>query len=221
MRVLAVLALLLASSLALALPASALCQVQTIPELGQVNYTTVCVQHQYGNGDPYYPEEHDYFVHMSHADALAEAGFTDWAGLNVGTDSWQYIDPESGEVMHEGHRTNIGGGYFIAQSLVGTGAHANLDQREQSASRDDGGLCSARIGASTCFGSGAWFTVRGVASVGAGAYYTQAGTGSECQEHSELYLDLLVVFVPLVQPDQPCTAEAPEVPRFWHELPPL
>lgn len=220
-RAILVLVILVASFAVVAPPASAVCHVATIPELGQMNYTTVCVQHVYGNGDPYFPEEHDYFAHVSHADRVAEAGFTDWAGLNAGTDSWQYIDPDTGEAYHQGTRTNIGGGYFVQQDVFGTGAHANVDQRDQSASRDDGGLCSAVVGRSTCVGAGGWFTVRDVASVGVGAYYTQTGTSTDCREHAELYVDAVLLFVPLITPDQPCTREIPVIQPFWHAVPPL
>jgi hypothetical protein len=49
---------------------------------------------------------------------------------------------------------------------------------------------------------------RFVASVGAGAYDPQSGTGAGCRESDAVYVDA-VVFVPVTTEIAPCAAELP------------
>jgi hypothetical protein len=190
-----------------ALPASAVCQVTSLNNYPDINYTTVCVLDEGSIDDPYQSIGHDYIVHVGHA-IEADPAFN-YAHAQVAQGHWTYDDPDAG-VHQEREWTDVSAGDFVGVSgAAGGGFHFALTQRDQTASEDGDGACSGITGQSTCFGTGGWLTLQGIASVGVGAYHQQSGTGESCQEQSELDVDAIVVFVPLITDPQPCTAELP------------
>ncbi|HUR69046.1 MAG TPA: hypothetical protein VM370_07345 [Candidatus Thermoplasmatota archaeon] len=189
-----------------ALPASASCNVATVNESPDINYTTVCLLDE-GNtyDDTTQRADHDYLAHVSHAVEVDPV--FDYAHANADRGTWVYDD---GEVRHEREWTTIGAGAWEgARGLAGTGAQTELAQREQTAGEDAGGACSSYVGRSSCFGASGWVTVQDVASVGVGTYYTQTGTGDTCQESAEVDVDAVVTFVPVTTAPQDCTTELP------------
>lgn len=128
-----------------------------------------------------------------------------YAHVDQGT--WTYDD---GEIFHERESTHVGAGAWEGvRGVVGTGFHANVDQRDQTAPEDAGDACSSFVGQSTCVGAGGWFTVQGIASVGVGVYYQQTGTGDACQDRYELDVDAVVAFIPIVTEPGSCATQMP------------
>lgn len=212
MRPRTILAILVLAMPFVALPASADCQVVSPAGYPDINYTTVCAGENFVYGDGTQEFDNDYVAHMSHA---AEADpYFEYADLRVDQGQWTYDD---GETSHERTWTHIGSNSFDGvRGVAGTGYHANLNQRDQTAGEDAGDACSSFIGRSTCVGAGSWFTLQGYASVGIGIYYQQTGSGEDCQERAEVDVDAVVVFVPVVREPAPCTMEAP---FLYEELP--
>lgn len=196
---------LIAASL-LAVPAGATCQVVTLDGYPDTNYTTVCVLDQGSFGDGTQEFTHAYVLHASHA-VEADPVFDD-AHVFVDQNEWTYDD---GETQQSRQGTNVGAGAFEgARGIVGTGAQADVDQRDQTAPEGEGGgACSGIVGRSTCAGASAWLTAQDVASVGAGVYWQQSGTGAECSESVAVYVDAAVIFVPITPSPGACTTELP------------
>jgi hypothetical protein len=210
--------LLLALPLA-AVPAAATCQVVSAEDYPDVNYTTLCLLDEGTQGDPGDSRDHDYLAHASHA--VEADPFFDVVYAHVDQSSWTHDD---GETQHGRERTDVSAGAFEGvRGVAGTGFQAALDQRDQTAPEDESGGCSGFVGRSTCLGASGWLTVQDVASVGVGAYYQQSGTGADCRESFAVYVDAVVVFVPVTPDPQACTTELPylydEAP--FRELPSL
>jgi hypothetical protein len=207
MRSLLPVALLLLAAPFAALPARADCQVVTVEQYPDVNYTTACLLEQQTYGDPSQTFSDDYVVHVSHA-VEADPVFDD-AHADVAQTGWSYDD---GTTQQQRQQTDVGAGAFEgATGLVGTGFQADANQRDQTTSEDGGNGCSWAIGHSTCVGASGWLTVQDVASVGVGAYDSQTGSGSGCQETREVDVDAAVVFVPVTTGPSPCAAELPSL----------
>jgi hypothetical protein len=215
-RVLAALVLALPFA---ALPASAACEVATLDEYPDINYTTVCLLDQGGFGDGTQTFTHAYLLHVSHA-VEADPAFN-YAHMRSDQGTWTYDD---GDVQQQREYTDVGAGEWAgARGLAGGGFQTDLAQRDQTAPEDGDGACSGIVGRSTCAGASGWFTVQEVASVGAGAYYQQSGSGASCQESYEVDVDAVVTFIPITTGPQACTTEAPwlyETVRF-RDLPVL
>lgn len=211
--------LLVTLSCLAAAPAGATCQVVTVEQWPDVNYTTVCVLDQGEFGDGTQTFTHAYVLHASHA--VEADPFFDYAHAHVDQREWTYDD---GETRHERRVTDVSVGAFEGvRGVAGTGAQADLDQREQTAPEDESGACSGVVGRSTCLGASGWLTAQEVASVGVGVYWQQAGTGADCRESYAAYVDAAVVFVPIEVTPDACLWEAPflhDEARF-RELPAL
>lgn len=212
MRIPLIAALALTTLSFLALPASAACEVATLDAYPDINYATVCALDEGSHGDGVQTFSHAYLLHASHALEADPAFESLFVYADQGT--WTYDD---GETTHERRWTSIGGNTFWgARGLVGTGAHARLDQRDQTAPEDGWGACSGIVGPSTCVGAGGWFTVQEVASVGVGLYYQQSASGDACRQQGELDVSAGIVFVPILTEPGPCPAE---LPRLHDEAP--
>lgn len=200
----------------LAVPALAAepdCTVFTVAELSDVNYTTVCKETTVGWTDGTQTWSEDRFVHVAHA-VEADPAF-DYAHVWADQGTWVYDD---GEVRQEREYTHVSAEAFEGvRGLAGGGFHVNLHQRDQTSVEDGEGACASHIGRSTCFGAGAWWTFQDVASVGGAVYYQQTyDADGNCSERFEVDVDVLVVFVPVPTPDQPCTTE---MPWLYDEVP--
>ncbi|GEM_PF-5101489 len=212
MRVRSLLALVLLALPFAALPAHAECDVVTVEQYPDTNYTTACALDHGSFGDPSQTFTHDYVLHVSHA-VEADPAF-DYAHADLEQGSWTYDD---GTTQQSRQWTDAGAGAFEGvRGVAGTGVQADANQRDQTTPEDEGSACSSVVGRSTCIGASSWFTVQDVASVGVGAYDTQTGTGSGCQETREVDVDAAVVFVPVGSGPQPCTAE---LPFLYDEVP--
>lgn len=189
----------------LAVPAGASCQVVTSDAWPDVNYTTICVLDQGGFGDGTQTFTHAYVLHASHA-VEADPVF-DYAHAHVDQRAWTYDD---GETRHERRVTDVSVGAFEGvRGVAGTGAQADLDQRDQTAPEDESGACSGIVGRSTCVGASGWLTAQDVARVGVGVYWQQAGAGADCRESYAAYVDAAVIFVPVEVVPDACLREAP------------
>lgn len=187
------------------LPASATCEVVSPEQSPDINYTTVCVLDEGSQGDPFQTSDHQYLAHVSHAVELDP--FFDYAYAHVDQGSWAYDD---GETRQERERTDVSAGAFEGvRGVAGTGFQAALDQRDQTVPEDESGACSGAVGRSTCLGASGWLTVQDVASVGVGVSYQQSGTGADCRESYAVYVDAVLVFVPVTPDAQPCATELP------------
>lgn len=187
-------------------PASADCQVVSVDQYPDVNYVTACVLEHGSYGDPTQTFTYDYVLHVSQA-LEADPAFA-YAHAYADQGAWSYDD---GTTQQSRQWTDLGAGAFEgASGLVGTGAQADLHQRDQTVPEDEGS-CSSIVGPSTCAGASGWLTVQDVASVGVGAYDQQSGTGDACQESGEVDVDAAVVFVPIFTGQHPCVVEFPNL----------
>ena len=101
-----------------AVTASAACQIVSPESWPDINYTTVCVAHEYGFGDGTQEYAYDYVLHARHAAELDPA-FTFWEA-EVARGTWTYDD---GDVQQNREWAQIGSGLFVgARGLVGGGA---------------------------------------------------------------------------------------------------
>jgi hypothetical protein len=205
MKTRSLLALVLLALPFAALPASAACEVVTADQYPDINYTTVCLLDQGSYGDPSQTFDHAYVAHVSHA-VEADPAF-DYVHANADQGAWSYDD---GFSQQQRQWTDVGAGAFEGvRGVAGTGVQADLSQRDQTVPEDEGNACSSVVGRSTCAGASGWLTVQDVASVGAGAYYRQSGTGADCSESYEVDVDAVVTFVPVTAGPQSCTTELP------------
>ena len=203
----------------LAITASATCQVLTVGDYPDINYTTVCALDEGSFGDGTQTFWHQYAAHVSHA-VEADPAF-DYAYAQADRGTWTYDD---GTTQQSRQWSHVGSGAWEgARGVAGGGYQANVDQRDQTAPEDGDGACSGIVGRSTCVGASGWFTVQDVASVGVGAYYQQSGSGGSCTESLDAGVDLLVVYEPVPVESGPCTAEMPWVydSSAWDALPTL
>ena len=204
MRATAILGLVLIALPFAALPAGA-CTIATIEPYPDVNYTTVCANEHGETGDGTQTTSTDYVAHVSHA-VEADPAF-DYAHADAQRGTWVYDD---GETQQQRQSSDVGAGAWEgARGLVGTGAQADVAQRDQTVPEDEGSSCASVIGRSTCAGASGWFTVQDVASVGAGVYYQQVGSGADCQEAYEVDLDAALVFVPVTTGPGACATQMP------------
>lgn len=220
MRAYSLLGLVLLALPFAAVPASAACEVTTLGQYPDINYTTICVLDEGTTfDDTTQRAEHDYLLHMSHAVEADPAFDYAYAGVERGT--WTYDD---GEVRHEREWVHVGSGAWEGvRGIAGGGYHANVDQRDQTAVEDGSGACSGVTGRSTCVGAGGWFTVQDVASVGVGFYSMQTGTAESCQDSYELDVDALIIFVPITTGPMSCAAQMPWLydSEVWDAFAPL
>ena len=89
-RVLTILILALLSLPLAALPAVAACEVATVDQYPDTNYTTVCALEQQSFGDGTQTYNYDYTAHASHA-VEADPAF-DYAHANAEQGTWTYDD---------------------------------------------------------------------------------------------------------------------------------
>lgn len=202
--------------------ASAACQVVSPSVSPDINYTTVCVLHEYGFGDGTQAYTYDYVLHARHA-AEVDPAFTFWEA-EVARGTWSYDD---GDVSLQREWAQVGSGLFVgARGLIGGGYHLYLTQRDQNAPEAEGsGYCSSHVGPSTCFGGGAWLALAPVTSVGGALYYHQVNDTGACQEQAEVDLSAGGLYRPIPVPaeEQDCTVPMPwlyDLPHVWG-LPPL
>ncbi|MHB8603865.1 MAG: hypothetical protein ACYDCK_01315 [Thermoplasmatota archaeon] len=210
---------LLVGSVLLMLPfasltASAHCEVGTLDVFPGTNYTTVCaLDHQtFGDGTQTYT--YDRAVHVYHA---TEADDPVLDAVQVFDDSHAVVEQghytyDDGTVSQDRKWTEISAGAFEGvRGYAGGGFQAGLIQRDQNAIEPEGsGSCSSAIGHSTCVGASAWLTVQDVASVGAGAYQDQRGSGPDCSESYEFDVDAAVVFETIPVGPGPCKTAYPD-----------
>jgi hypothetical protein len=221
MRALLALGLALAAVPLLAPPAGAMCRTISPDVSPDVDYTTACALDRDSVSDGTQTWTNDYVVHVTH-DVRAFSYYNDYVAAQVAKGTYTYDD---GTTQQHRSWTDVGAGTFQdAADVAGGGVQADVIQRDQDSIEPEGSdACSSYVGHSTCAGASAWLSVNGVASLGAGAYFQQEGTGAGCQQAGDVELDLLGLdFEQVPLPQGPCAVEAPDLgglPVFG--LPPL
>ena len=152
----------------------------------------------YGDGTQEF--DNDYVAHMSHA---AEADHRTSSTRTCGSDQgeWTYDD---GETSHERTWTHVGSNYFDGvRGVAGTGYHANLNQRDQTAGEDAGDACSSFIGRSTCVGAADGSRCRATRARASASTTSRPARATAVNSAAEVDVDAVVVFVPIVSGTSP------------------